>query len=228
MMIEIYTGGVGSGKSYCALSKAIDWTECWSKKRRRYVIANFPIKGSNEYFIYVPNEQLNPIKLVEYSVKYNFRRKESSALLIIDEASVMFNSRDWNIRGSERLEWIKFFAQSRKLGYDILLITQDLRSIDRQIRNIADIEVKHLNLTRVPYFKYIFFLLRFFKIVPIMQVYYTQRTSFRGIPVLKFVLPWKANRYDTLRLFNFDYVAIMQELTQQGGKGDPPAASKAG
>ena len=64
---------------------------------------------------------------------------------MIDEASIIFNSREFNRK--DRQDWIVFFSQHRKLGFDIILITQMDRSIDRQIRGVIEYNYIHRKIT---------------------------------------------------------------------------------
>lgn len=195
-MIYIYTGGVGSGKSYSALCAGLDYCEVLLKSRRRYVIANFPIKKANEHWVYWDNSEITPRRLVQFSIEKGLFGHEDSALLIIDEASVMFNNRTWN--SNDRLDWIKFFAHSRKLGFEVILIAQNIDSIDKQIRNLADMEIKHLNMRAIPIMG---LLVRILYFPVFFRVFYPLRTKFNGFVTIKLLLPWVANRYDTMRLF---------------------------
>lgn len=193
-MIELYLGSVGSGKSYHALRRGISKVNAW---RNNIVVANFPIfaktKREKENWIYV--EEPTVEYLINLSIDRGFRGKEGYALLIIDEAGIFFNSRDWQIKGQERKEWIKFFSQSRKFGYDIVLIAQDERMIDRQIRSMAEYKVKHLKLRNFTWFKWLPF--QFF-----MYVSFWTGGKFSGTPQIDIFLPWIARKYDTMRLFD--------------------------
>ena len=55
--------------------------------------------------------------------------------------SSFLNAREWNVKG--RSEWLGFFTNHRKYGYDILLIAQFDRMIDRQIRSLIEYECIH-------------------------------------------------------------------------------------
>lgn len=66
---------------------------------------------------------------------------ENQTLLVLDECQEFFNPRSWN--ASDRLEWCSFFRQHRKLGYDVYLISQDDKVIDKQIRSILQYEYEH-------------------------------------------------------------------------------------
>ena len=87
--------------------------------------------------------ELTPQRLIDYSQKLfkNKRPKEGSILLVIDECQILFNSRDWGRSG--RNEWLSFFTQHRKYGYDIVLVSQFDRMIDRQIRSLIEYELVH-------------------------------------------------------------------------------------
>lgn len=220
-MIRVFTGGVGSGKSYSALCEGLEWVECWSRRLRRYVVANFPVrfrdKDAERRWIFIPNPR--PQELVRLSIERGWSKREDSALLIIDEASVIFNARDWQ-GNKDRLDWIKFFAHSRKLGFSVILITQDLRSLDRQIRNLADVEVKHVSWKGIPWLSLVTRVLR----VPIFwRVFYPLRTKFNGMVTVKVLLPWVARRYDTMRLFGVvegeELEGVQEKSTDSGNIG---------
>lgn len=142
-MIYLYSGTPGSGKSlhtarvvYYALRRGIP------------VIANFPInldrvKGCKAEFVERDNLSLTPEYLIQYSREYfsDRRVREGQLLLVIDECQLMFNARDWNVKGRDR--WLSFFTQHRKYGYDVILIAQFDRMIDRQIRALIEYEQIH-------------------------------------------------------------------------------------
>lgn len=122
----------------------------------------------------------------------------------------MFNSRDWNIQPSERKKWIKFFSQSRKFGYDCILVAQDERMIDRQIRAAAEYRVMHRLANRFSYFKLLPFKLFFY-------VAFWSGGTFRGLLSMDFLLPWVANRYDTMRLFDIQKIIDDLECVKANG-----------
>lgn len=202
-MICVYTGTVGSGKSYHAMYEAV--LKVKSLRKRAGVVANFPIKfterevkkGIDKRWHFLDGENLTPAALIRLSVENDWLGHESSSLLIIDEAAVYFNARDWQLSGKQRMEWIKFFAQSRKFGYDVIMIAQDVRMIDRQIRSIAEYTVKHIKLRN-----YIWL-----KLLPVQlfaHVWHWTGGSFKGTVRFLLYKPWVAKRYDTMRLFDIE------------------------
>lgn len=144
-MIRLYSGTPGSGKSLHNAKDVIN--------RSRFgkpVIGNFPCDLSRfpkANYTYVPNYELTPDYLMNYSREY-FKGKpirEGRILLVIDECQLMFNSRDWQQKG--RNEWLSFFTQHRKYGYDITLIAQFDRMIDKQLRGVIEYEYVHRKLS---------------------------------------------------------------------------------
>lgn len=144
-MISLYSGTPGSGKSlHCART-----IKNWS--RLGYpVIGNFPVDLSmhkRAAFTYCPNDEMTPEFLIQYS-RQRFgdkAPKEGSILLVIDECQLLFNAREWQQSG--RARWLSFFTQHRKLGYDIILIAQFDRMIDRQIRSLIEYEFIHRKMS---------------------------------------------------------------------------------
>lgn len=144
-MIYLYTGSPGSGKSYHV---ARDIYIRLTKHKYKRVVANFKIdlnriKKCKGEFYYLDNSELTVKYLLNFAKKNHVEGIENQTLLVIDEAQIKFNSREWQIKGNERMKWIEFFSQHRKLGYNIILITQFDRMIDRQIRSLVEYEIKH-------------------------------------------------------------------------------------
>ena len=137
MSVYLYSGTVGSGKSLLATYHI--WDCLFSRKN---VIANFPI--NTDYakrrkigqFFYKPSQEITPAFLVRFSLQNHVhtgsKRKKMQTLLVIDEAELLFNSREWGKQ--DRLSWIFFFSHSRKLNYDVILIAQNDKMLDRQVR----------------------------------------------------------------------------------------------
>lgn len=141
-MIYLYSGTPGSGKSLHA-SSVIYYTLFSNKP----VISTYGVRTEYvkhpEKFLYVPEEKLTPAFLMRYSQEYFTGRsvKEGEITLVIDEAQRLFNAREWDKKN--RSGWNKFFQLHRHFGYDIILIAQFDRMIDRQIRSLIEYEVIH-------------------------------------------------------------------------------------
>ena len=85
--------------------------------------------------------QLTVDYLVEFAIRHHKKGVKAQTLIVIDEASIKFNSREFN--NKDRMEWIKFLANHRHFNFDIILIAQQDRMIDRQIRSCIETEYKH-------------------------------------------------------------------------------------
>lgn len=153
-MIELYSGTPGSGKS---LHVAGDVRKKL-KKKRKVIIGNFFIntqlvKGRRGAYIMVTNDRLTPERLIAFSRRRSHylgrKLKEGELLLIIDEAQLLFNSREWQNLG--RQGWLSFFSQHRHYGYDVILIAQFDRMLDRQVRSLIEYETIHRKVSRAGY-----------------------------------------------------------------------------
>jgi zona occludens toxin (predicted ATPase) len=150
-MIKIFTGTPGSGKSY-NMAREIRR----ALRRGKNVISTVPIdikfvskngriKIGN--YKHIPINEISPEKLFEFMVNHHEKGKESQTKVFIDECQIIFNSRNWNQNG--RMEWILFFTCHRHLGFNIYLITQNDGFVDKQIRPLIEIEVKHKKVSNM-------------------------------------------------------------------------------
>lgn len=141
-MICLYSGTPGSGKSLHTASNI--------KARlalNKPVICNFEVNPDMvrhpEKFFYVDNKTLTPAYLAAFARGYFLGKKvkEEEIFLIIDEAQLLFNAREWQAVNASG--WISFFTQHRKMGYHVILVAQFDRMIDRQIRSLIEYEFIH-------------------------------------------------------------------------------------
>lgn len=153
-MIELYSGTPGSGKSLHCAEKIKRWLHQWKAP----VISNFSFNakackplGYGSLLI-VNNSDITPDFLVYFSETYRKLRgwqsvPEEHILLVIDEAQILFNAREW--QKGNRADWISFFTQHRKLGYRVILIAQFDRMLDRQIRSVIEYEYVHRKVKNI-------------------------------------------------------------------------------
>ena len=146
MSIWLYTGTPGSGKSFHAAKDIVS-----RLKRPGGIIANFPInedfvpeKKRRSSAVYWDNSELTAKRLVEYALEHHKIGVEGQTMVIIDECQIIFNCRDFGRK--DRGAWVTLFSQHRKLGYNFILITQNDRMLDKQIRALVETEVRHRKL----------------------------------------------------------------------------------
>lgn len=143
-MIVLYSGTPGSGKSLDCARTIYNWC-----RRGAPILCNFPVNVDNirlrrqKDVRYITNDELNPDLLVSIAKEYfaGRRVREDSILLIIDEAQLLFNARDWSAKGRDRWTW--FFTMHRHFGYCIILCAQFDRMLDRQVRCLIEYEYIH-------------------------------------------------------------------------------------
>ena len=146
MSIWLYTGTPGSGKSYHAAQDIVR-----RLKRPGGLICNFPVnedfvpaKRRRSHVEYWDNSELSAQRLVSYALEHHKIGKEGQTLVIVDECQIIFNCRDFGRK--DRAAWVTLFSQHRKLGYNFILITQNDRMLDKQIRALVETEIKHRKL----------------------------------------------------------------------------------
>lgn len=148
-MIYLYSGTPGSGKSLHLAERLYHLL-----RAGRPVVCNFQINldripaRRRSLFHYKNNLEITPEYLVSFSSDYaakNGRIREGSLLLVIDECQLMFNARDWSKKGRDA--WLSFFTMHRHYGYDVILVAQFDRMIDRQIRSLIEYEFVHRKIS---------------------------------------------------------------------------------
>lgn len=223
-MISLYSGTVGSGKSYHAVELGLQWVS-----NKKSVLANFPIKPpdpgkwymrynivrrffDNQQKYWQFAEEITPEYLIVKSLEHGWFGKESQCLLIIDEAGIPFNSRDWASAAAVRMKWISFFSLSRKLGYDIVLVAQHDRMLDRQIRSLLEYDVKHLKANNSFFLRF----LSMFKVTLFLYIYRWYGTKMKANLRTGRYRKSVAERYDTMRMFNMSELLIAIKKIYEG------------
>jgi zona occludens toxin (predicted ATPase) len=151
-MITLYSGTPGSGKSLH--SAQIIYHRLRAGKA---VICTFDvnlkvIKGklkSIGHFTYADYNDLTIDFLKKYAQRYHKHGVEGQTLVIIDEAQLMFNPREFGRK--DRLPWITFLTMHRHFGFDFIFISQFDRLLDRQIRYLIEYDYKHLKANNHPF-----------------------------------------------------------------------------
>lgn len=159
-MISMYSGTIGSGKSYHALEDI-----CTALDKGKYVIANFPLtfsagqirRGWADRFMYVDDSYFMGIQGIQFLLQtsaemgWDVDEREGLCLCVIDEATNYFPKEDAT-KPEQRL-WRTYFTQSRKQGYDFILIVQDENSLNKTISKCIEYDVKHRKANNIFPFK---------------------------------------------------------------------------
>lgn len=172
-MIEIMQGTPGSGKSAAAVARAIlhlrkgglvaanfSLVDGWADQVSKRLVMSMLSKAhryekAKSYYnrFYRVNSlpairALDPRTMAEGVYKENGSYMEGMGLLILDESQLVFNCRN-SMSGSKNLDWVEFFTQHRKLGWNVLLIAHTIEMIDSQIRPLAEYESRFRNMQKV-------------------------------------------------------------------------------
>lgn len=150
-MIVLYSGTPGSGKSLHLASKLYHWIQAG----RPVICINFDvnlenIKGAarNKHVYFMDGETAKPADLIKIGQAYSQehgRVVEDSFLIVWDEAQRQFNTRDWGQRN--RLDWLKFFTLHRHWGFQVIMVAQFDRMLDRQVRALFEYEYVHRKMS---------------------------------------------------------------------------------
>lgn len=155
MAVYIVTGKLGNGKTLVSVGRIrekilagcmiatnlnLDLVAMCGRFRRDVRVVRIPDKPTADDLYALGNA--NPT--------YD---EEKNGLLVLDECGTWFNSRNWQDKSRSAVnDW---FLHARKLGWDVLLIVQDINLIDSQARQaIAEHTVfcRRLDRMHIPFF----------------------------------------------------------------------------
>ncbi len=246
-MITIQQGSPGSGKSAVATALALrhikrggvvaanfslidGWSDVLAHQHPLSKITDsFRYSKSASYFqrfLYVDSmsaiRSINPRALSVDLYKDDGKYSEGNGLLIIDEAQLVFNSRKWE----KNFDWITFFTQHRKLGWDVILIAHSAEMIDSQIRPLAEYASTFRNLqkVRIPVIGLPVAPCPAFMVITRYAGLGAGANSIHSRQLLRLPL-WAANLYDSLMVFNPDNWTSEETLPQCCGNPPLPATS---
>lgn len=176
----LLTGKRGEGKTLIATMIA-----------KRYLAQNRPIATNvnfnldklasplNKTHIFRLPDAPRSIDLKALPVANESYDESKNGLLLLDEASGFLNSHDWRDKDTKDIRF--WLAQSRKDGWDLLFLAQDVKQIDAQIRNsLFELHGIARNMSKVGIPVVSFLFQWFFNVklrMPAMHVF-TQRYGF--------------------------------------------------
>ncbi|MDR1693237.1 MAG: zonular occludens toxin domain-containing protein [Oscillospiraceae bacterium] len=153
-MITAYTGVPGSGKTLDVMREI-----CFALRTGRRVLSNIRIDklpgGLEKYrgrLKYISNDEITPKNLRRYAFKnHNLTKKgtQYQTLIVVDECQLMFS--DTFMTKKDAKPWLTFFSQHRKLRFNMLMVTQSMRTgLVRDIRDKVEIETSHWKMSNYP------------------------------------------------------------------------------
>lgn len=207
MAIEFYTGTPGAGKSYHVVQRIYSWN-----KLKKPVISNIRLNTENllhpDLYFFIDSFDIKEASILSVVEPYlESGIKEHSFLVVLDECQLFLNSRDFH--RYDRKDWLHFFSVHRHLGFDVILVTQDISFVDKQVRLLADYDIQHIAAGKIKFFKFLEFFLRH-KIF-VFRCKHIQTKSCSGVT-------WCLGRkrvyalYDTFQSFKKDNPKIKMEV----------------
>lgn len=151
MGVDLLTGGLGSGKSYDAVRQIIDLLSNGRRvhtnidglngeKQRKMIghitgLAHYELESSLIYW----DDAKDRDKIRKF-----WEHIKPNDVCVWDECHKYWNSRQW--KDDVNLEAGNWFAESRHSGNDVLLITQNQKKLDANIRDIVSWRYHYTNL----------------------------------------------------------------------------------
>lgn len=150
MTIYLYSGTPGSGKS---LHAASDIRFALNRRSPRPVVGNFAINGDvvkrPDMYHYIPNWEMRPDAL--YSMAEDWWAAhpddfgEDRFLVVLDEVQLLLNARNWSAK--DRLAWIELLSQHRKVGIRLVMVAQNAKMVDNQLRMLIEYDIIHRKIS---------------------------------------------------------------------------------
>lgn len=194
MTVYCYEGTPGSGKTLHATGEGLI-----AQRRPGGVVANYRIRkpklraDGSPRWLYVPESDMTPQFLRDHALRHHRLGKESEGMLIIDECHRILNSRTtWTGRSQvakPQLELVRFLAEHRHFGYDVILIIQNLQMLDKHARFLIEFRQKHFKWNR-------FWWMAWCPIPIFGSVTYNAQFSQMKGQLGPLMLPWGLGKYD--------------------------------
>lgn len=155
-MIRFVTGTLGAGKTFHSVRElmrhlAAGGTVVTNIECQHDRIRNVIARRSGVWIFPDQLRVFDPEITPNWQTEIPWGSLEGDVLVVLDEAHLFYNSRDWAATAAQNRDLLSFLTQSRKAGVDVLWITQDGGNVDKQFRVIAEWELaitstKHLPL----------------------------------------------------------------------------------
>jgi hypothetical protein len=137
--VWLFVGPPRSGKSYHAVSVILRWVRLGGR-----VVTNIVFTESVRGVTVVSDDELSPSKFLDTVERVRLASLSSGLLVVIDEASVYWDSREWARVGSEVRGWL---ATVGHRAVSVVVIGQSVSMIDTTFRRLARYLVEHTDAT---------------------------------------------------------------------------------
>jgi hypothetical protein len=141
-MIELYEGRLGGGKTYTAAVRMVDHVRrggivCTNVELiwpafKQFIQDQYGLEAEDDQFISLHDEQVGLFHRFTPS-----GTAELPVLVVIDEAHLTFNARDFAQTDKLYRETLTFLTQSRKVNTDVIFIAQSVLNMDKQFMRLV-------------------------------------------------------------------------------------------
>lgn len=152
-MIELFEGRLGGGKTYSAVVRIVDHL-----RRGGVVCTNIDMvwESISAYVVKywgLVIEDAQWIKLTDEQIGLFHHHTPSGTaslpvLVVIDEAHLIFNARDFAKTDKQFRETLVFLTQSRKVHTDVIFISQSILNMDKQFMRLVQFIWRFRDLQR--------------------------------------------------------------------------------
>lgn len=143
-MIECFEGRLGGGKTYSATARMVahlarGGTVCTNIRLkwetiRAFVVERYGVEVEEDQLIILSNDKIGRFHTHVPWGSLRGSAEQCRVLVVVDEAHLYFNSRDWS--QSDR-EMLAFLTQSDKVSVDVIFISQSVLNMDKQFMRIT-------------------------------------------------------------------------------------------
>lgn len=154
MAFYFVTGKLGNGKTLCSVGRIREKLRVGCPVATNIdldLVAMFGSQSRNINVIRVPDKPTadHLYLLGNANTSYD---ESKNGLLVLDECGTWFNSRNWQDKSRKLVnDW---FLHARKLGWDVILIVQDISIVDSQAREALSehtVFCRRLDKIRIPF-----------------------------------------------------------------------------
>lgn len=154
-MIQIVTGKLGAGKTLYTVMMMFD-----SLCRGATVVTNIEVQWPEMVRLARLQKRvvLDPAQLIKLNPEHDrnwqksipFGRPGEFVEVYLDEIHLFFNARDWSKTNTESKGLLSFLTQSRKAGVNVTFIAQEITTVEKQFRCLAEWELYVFSSDHIP------------------------------------------------------------------------------
>lgn len=154
-MIQIVTGKLGAGKTLFTVMLLFE-ALCAGKTVCTNIAVNWDELAKLARLS--KRRLLDPAQLVKINPETDrnwqeiipFGRIDAPVEVYLDEIHLFFNSRDWSKTNTESKGLLSFLTQSRKAGVNVTFIAQEITTVEKQFRVLAEWELYIFSSDHIP------------------------------------------------------------------------------